>query len=63
MEVQKVKEISSDILDMVSRYFVGNKVMLRKMLRSGEDPPREGLRKGDWVHVEEDPVHARPHAR
>jgi len=32
MEVQKVKEISSDILDMVSRYFVGNKVMLRKML-------------------------------
>jgi len=32
MEVGKVKEISSDILDMVSRYFVGNKVMLRKML-------------------------------
>ncbi len=32
MEVDKVKEISSDILDMVSRFFVGNKVMLRKML-------------------------------
>ena len=32
MEVEKVKEISSDILDMVSRFFVGNKVMLRKML-------------------------------
>jgi len=32
MEVEKVREISSDILDMVSRFFVGNKVMLRKML-------------------------------
>jgi len=32
MKVEKVKAISSDILDMVSRFFVGNRAMLRKML-------------------------------
>ncbi|RLI08156.1 magnesium chelatase [Candidatus Bathyarchaeota archaeon] len=32
MKVEKVKEISSDILDVVSSFFVGNRVMLRKLL-------------------------------
>jgi MoxR-like ATPase len=32
MNVEKVKEISSDILDVVSSFYVGNKPMLRKVL-------------------------------
>ena len=32
MKVEKVKEISSDILDVVSSFFVGNRMMLRKLL-------------------------------
>lgn len=32
MRVEKVKEISSDILDVVNKFFVGNRPMLRKLL-------------------------------
>jgi len=32
MRVEQVQEISSEILDMVSRFFVGNRLMLRKLL-------------------------------
>ncbi|KON29889.1 magnesium chelatase [miscellaneous Crenarchaeota group-15 archaeon DG-45] len=35
MKVEKVQEISSDILDVVSRFFVGNRLMLRKLLAAG----------------------------
>ena len=35
MKVESVKEISSDILDVVSRFFVGNRLMLRKLLAAG----------------------------
>lgn len=32
MKVEGVKEISSDILDMVGKFYVGNRLMLRKLL-------------------------------
>ena len=35
MKVDQVKEMSSDILEMVSRFFVGNRLMLRKLLAAG----------------------------
>jgi len=35
MNVEKVKETSSEILDTVSSFFVGNRLMLRKLLAAG----------------------------
>jgi len=35
MKVEKVQEISSNILDVVSSFFVGNRLMLRKLLAAG----------------------------
>jgi len=35
MKVEKVQEISSNILDTVSSFFVGNRLMLRKLLAAG----------------------------